>query len=248
VFSSSALKIAGVLFILLGPLLTITDNVNKNLPLIETPSELILWLVFGVIGILSYAHGTRKTQSFLERTTETHLSLLEKNGSTKFTISPPAAIFIIITCAFFSVGALYLSLTQSEAIERSSLFLSGLFCALTSAYFLYTYSMRVPLLLLDSAGVHFYKLESRIRGQTFIPWNLITDIKLNNKSVFTPYLPHLVSSGFIEFTLNRNNMDESTPRWLTRTHVVSFNAGMLNHDPEAVFNVVQASSNNLQNK
>jgi hypothetical protein len=138
-------------------------------------------------------------------------------------------------------------LTQLEAVERSSLFLAGLFFAIISAYFLYTYSMKIPLLLLDSAGVHLYKLDSRIRGQTFIPWDLITDIKLRNKSVFTSNFPYFISSGFIEFTLNRNNMDESTPRWLTRKLVISFNAGMLNHNREVIFNVVQASSNNLQN-
>jgi hypothetical protein len=247
VFSSRTLKILGTVFILLGPFLTITENLNKDLPIIENTSELLFWSVFVVIGVLSIALGVRKTESYKNKIHRNQINAFMKEGSIKFTISLSVAIFIVVTCSFFSFAAFYAASTHSEMGKIFFLILVGMLCGVLSIYITYILVMRVPLLMVDNDGVHLYKLESRIRGQTFIPWNLIRDIKFHNKPLFVPYFPYFVTLGLIAFYLNHSNIRESIPKWFKKKQVVNFNIGMLNLEPEVIYTIISTASNNQRN-
>ena len=246
-FSSRALKILGIFFILLGPFLTITNNVNKKLPLIDDYNEILFWLVLSVIGILSYTVGLRRTTSYKNKTISAQLYMFNTIGSAKFTISSSTAIFLIVTCGVVSIVSFYLISVHSEFGKILFLIFTGLFFGVLSIYVLYIFVMKVPLLKIDTDGVHMRKVESRIRNQTFIPWKLITNVDLQNKTLFTAYFPYFYSLGFINISLNRHKMNETTPEWLKGKQVVSFNIGMLNVEPEVIYRIIHAASNNQRN-
>lgn len=246
-FSSPTLKILGIFFVLLGPFLTITNNVNKKQPLINDYGEILFWLILSVIGILSYILGVRRTASYKNKTINTQLHMFNTKGSVKFTVSSSTAIFLIVTCGIVSLVSFSLISVHSGFARILFLIFTGLFFGVLSIYVLYVFVLKVPLLIIDTDGVHIRKLESRIRNQTFIPWNLIINIYLQNKTLFTPYFPYFFSLGFINIYLNINKMSETTPEWLKGKQVVRFNIGMLNIEPDVIYRIIHAASNNQRN-